>query len=293
MSQNKLYKFPTIDKLTAFLNGAVFGNNLQTTIGSGGGGTQAPGLGPGVGGLVGTTLTLIGAGPTGSVLFAKSSGAGGSASAPNQNPDPNFLLLKDIKLQIENAIAGVTVSMASGVVQIIESTPTDGITIAAGSAGGYPTVVGTVDLNGFTYGSGGSLDTLVLNVKHTGGSTLTTTFAAPANRGAIITQINANTVAGGITASINGANQLVLTASDQGSAVNIQVLAGTANTVLGLATATTSGAAANQANTLLGFDGSNNTVGKLFSPVEVSNSAPCWIWSDTDNNGSLVVFTWE
>jgi len=34
-------------------------------------------------------------------------------------------------------------------------------------------------------------------------------------------------------------------------------------------------------------------VGKLYSPVEVSPTPPCWVWSDTDNNGTNVVYTWE
>jgi hypothetical protein len=181
MAQNKVYKFPTTDKLTAFLNGAVFGNNVQNTIGSGGGGTQAPALGPGLGGLVGLTFKTKAPGPAGTCTFAASNTGSGSGVTPGTNPDPNTLLFKDIKAQIEAAIAGVTVSMATGVLQVIETTPTNGVT-----------------------------------VDHTG-----------------------------------------------------------------------------TASTILGFDGNNDTVGKLYTPVEVTPTAPCWTWSDTDNNGMLVIFTWE
>ncbi len=106
-----------------------------------------------------------------------------------------------------------------------------------------PVVTGTIDLNTLAYGPGGDLDTLVLSLKHDGGSSLDTTFAAPVNRGDVIGQINAVTVAGGITASINNVNELVLTGTGLGSGHNIQVIgdAGTL-TVLGLTAATTTGA---------------------------------------------------
>ena len=51
--------------------------------------------------------------------------------------------------------------------------------------------------------------------------------------------------------------------------------------------------AAGTANAILGFDSSKNSVGKLYTPADVSPTAPCWTWSDTDNNGQLVIFTWE
>lgn len=181
MAQNKIYKFPTIDKLTAFLNGAVFGNNVQNTIGSGGGGTQAPALGPGLGGLVGKTLILKAPGPSGTVTFGVSNTGSGSGVAPGTNPDPQTLLFKDIKAQIEAAVVGVVVSMAAGVLQILETTPASGITV-------------------------GKLGT---------------------------------------------------------------------------------------ANSILGFDINNDSVGKLYTPAEVTPTPPCWVWSDTDNNGQLVLFTFE
>jgi hypothetical protein len=184
MAKNAVYKFPTIDVLTAFLNGAVFGNNGRIGANAGGGFAHTPNT-PGFPGLVGKTLTLVAPGPAGTVTFVAANVGSGSSVAPGTNPDPYNLLLKDVKAQIEAAIAGVVVSMSAGYIQIIETTPTNGVTVQGGAG------------------------------------------------------------------------------------------------------------AANSANVALGFDGNNSSVGKLYKPVEVSPTAPCWTWSDTDNNGSLVIFTWE
>src|ERR1019366_5899204 len=124
MAKNAVYKFPTIDVLTAFLNGAVFGNNGRIGANAGGGFAHTPNT-PGFPGLVGTTLTLIGPGPTGTVTFVAANIGTGSSVAPGTNPDPYNLLLKDVKAQIEAAFSGVTVSMAAGYIQIIETTPTN------------------------------------------------------------------------------------------------------------------------------------------------------------------------
>lgn len=181
MAQNKIYKWATIDQLTAFLNGAVFSSKGTPTVGGGGGGSIAPQLPVGWSGLVGKTLTLAAPGPTGSCTFVASNTGTGSGVAPGTNPDPYTLLLKDIKAQIEAAITGVTVSMATGVLQIIETTPSKGVTVSS----------------------------------------------------------------------------------------------------------------AGSANSALGFDTNANTVGKLYTPVEISATAPCWVWSDTDNNGQNIIYCWE
>jgi hypothetical protein len=47
------------------------------------------------------------------------------------------------------------------------------------------------------------------------------------------------------------------------------------------------------ANALLGFDISKDTVGKVYKPAAVSNSAPCWTWSDLGNDNMFSVWTWE
>lgn len=181
MPANNIYKFPTIDMLKSFLNGAVFGNGGTNTIGGSGGGSVAPGLQVGWSGLVGKTLILAAPGPAGTVTFVASNTGSGSGVAPGKNPDPNTLLLKDIKAQVEAAIPTVRVSMSSGKLQLVEVTPANGVTVS-----------------------------------HTG-----------------------------------------------------------------------------TANSILGFDSNVNSVGKLYTPAEVTPTAPCWTWSDTDNNGQLIVFTYE
>lgn len=50
---------------------------------------------------------------------------------------------------------------------------------------------------------------------------------------------------------------------------------------------------AGTANTLLGFDSAQATSGKLYSPVEVSNTAPCWVWAESGNDNMTSIFTWE
>jgi hypothetical protein len=292
MAINKLRKFRTIDEVQNFLNGGIQGSVLKSAQG---GGTPAN-IGAGVNGLVGTTLTF--SLPTAaSVTFVRADGAGGSAAPPGTNPDPYTLLLKDIKAQIEANIAGTLVNMFDGALIIREATPSGGVVLKGGSVGGYATVVGTVDLRTLSYGSGGSVDGLVLTLKHDGGSNLVVTFAAPANQGAIVTQINAVTVAGGITASINGFNQLVLQSSDQGGTASIEVVSGTSGLlgILGLPAATTvvTGAATNTANTLLGFDLLNDTVGKFYTPAEVTPTAPCWTWAYSGNDNMHAVYTYE
>jgi len=110
-------------------------------------------------------------------------------------------------------------------------------------AEGYPTITGTVNLNTLVYGSGGSVDTLTLIISQDGGGDQTITFAAPGNRGAIITQINA-IVSPGIVASINPNNQLVLISSTGvGASFSIKLEAGsTSLTALGLVSGTVTGA---------------------------------------------------
>ncbi len=292
MAINKLRKFRTIDEVQNFLNGGIQGSALKSAQG---GGTPAN-IGAGVNNLVGTTLTF--SSPTAaSVTFVRADGAGGSAAPPGTNPDPYTLLFKDIKAQIEANIAGTLVNMFDGALVIREATPSAGVALKAGSSGGYALVVGTVDLRTLTYGSGGSVDGLVLVLKHNGGADLTVTFAAPGNQGAIVTQVNAVTVAGGITASINGFNQLVLMSNDQGASASIEVKSGTGGLlgILGLPAAltTVTGAAVNTANILLGFDQLNDTVGKLYTPAEVTPTPPCWTWAYSGNDNMHNIYTWE
>jgi hypothetical protein len=114
MSINRLRKFRTIDEVQTFLNGGVWSGNRVTQV-QGPPSNQAPGIT----GLVGLTLILSAPGPAGTVTFTSSS-----------NANPATLLFKDIKSQIESAIAGVLVSAYDGYLTIIESTPTNGITVS-------------------------------------------------------------------------------------------------------------------------------------------------------------------
>lgn len=125
MPVNKLYKFRRIDDVLPFLNGAVVGGSVNRAQG---GGTQAN-LGAGINGLVGKTLkfTLPG---VATVTFVKSDTPGGSADPPGTNPDPYTLLYKDIKKQIEAALATVVVLLdADQRLVIMEVTPSGGVTI--------------------------------------------------------------------------------------------------------------------------------------------------------------------
>lgn len=292
MSVNRLRKFRTIDEVQNFLNGGIQGSILKSAQG---GGTPAN-IGAGVNGLVGTTLTFTSPAAA-SVTFVRADGVGGSATPPGTNPDPYTLLFKDIKAQIEAAVAGTLVNMFDGALIVREAAPSGGVVLKGGSAGGFATVIGTVDLRTLVYGGGGTVDGLVLVLKHNGGGSLTVTFAAPGNQGAIVTQINAITVAGGITASIDGNNHLVLTSSAQGAGESIQVVSGTGGllALLGLPVAltTVTGAATNTANTLLGFDQLNDTVGKVYTPAEVTPTAPCWTWAYSGNDNMHNLYTWE
>jgi hypothetical protein len=107
-------------------------------------------------------------------------------------------------------------------------------------------LTGSVDLTGLTYGSGGDLDTLLLHFQINGGAVLTVTFAAPANVGAALSQINAVISPLATATQVTGSNFLRITTVALGPDATIQVNAGTANTVIGLTTTTVTGATAVQ-----------------------------------------------
>ncbi|MHB8815791.1 MAG: hypothetical protein ACYDAE_21370 [Steroidobacteraceae bacterium] len=53
-------------------------------------------------------------------------------------------------------------------------------------------------------------------------------------------------------------------------------------------------AAAGTANSLLGFDTSAATIGKLYPPAAVAGGAtPCWTWSYSGNDNMHDIYTWE
>ena len=124
---NKIYKFRCIGDAIAFLNGAITGGKAQDT--------QTPMLGGKGLALVGKTLIFTSPSAQ-TVTFVRSDGSGGSAHSPGTNPDPFALLFKDIKAQIEAALATVLVTQDSeGRLVITEVTPSSGVAVTgAGTA---------------------------------------------------------------------------------------------------------------------------------------------------------------
>lgn len=118
-------------------------------------------------------------------------------------------------------------------------------------------VTGTADLSTLTYPTDPGTKTVIISVD--GGADVTATFSNPANQAAILSQLNAVFNPAGVTATANGSNRLVLTGTTKGIAGTIQVKAGTANGVLGLSAATTTGKAAIEAVS----DGSGLSVTRL------------------------------
>ncbi|RTL09251.1 MAG: hypothetical protein EKK62_03160 [Acidimicrobiia bacterium] len=104
-------------------------------------------------------------------------------------------------------------------------------------------VIGTVDLSTITsWGNGGTLDTLTLivNSDSDGGTSVTTTFADPADADDVVDQLNANNASGTkYLAALVGANKLAIYSITTGTAGTLTIT-GTACTAVGI----TSGASA-------------------------------------------------
>lgn len=139
MANWKVNKFRELDELNMFLNGAAMGSDVSyfaQTIAQGGGGQRD------VPSLVGKTFKTKAPGPAGTCTFV----AGAS-------PDGK-LLPKEIKTQIEAAIANLKVTFFQGRMVVMESTPTNGVTIdktgTANSILGFDVVADSV---GKVYGS--------------------------------------------------------------------------------------------------------------------------------------------
>lgn len=269
----KNYKWSTIDEVSHFLEGGIFGGSSVVK--------PRPGGPPGITDLVGRTLTFLQ--PAGSVTFVAS-------SQPN-----GFLEYLEIKAQIEAAVPGVLVkNMQSGKFCMIESAPTTGLVLAAGNVGGFASVDGTVDLNTLIYGAGGDLDTLTLSLEINTVAQPLITFAAPANRGQVISQINA--VIANALASVNPANKLHVQTTVNGPTKKVKVLGGTSLVVLGLTVNQTGlGSANNDANSKLGFPSDANSVGRAYtSPYTGSPpTPPYYLNSYIDNNNSHVIVVFE
>lgn len=135
----KLWKFRELDEITFFLNGAVLGADLSgngQAIASGGGGTRD------IASLAGKTFKTKAPGPVGTVTFVAGTDPGGR------------LLPKEIKSQIEAAIATIKVYFLSGRIVIQEATPSAGTVID--KTGTANTILGfdtAADSPGKVYGS--------------------------------------------------------------------------------------------------------------------------------------------
>lgn len=120
----RIEKFETLEKMQHFLRGGI----MTSLPSSPRNGAVGRGKGGGIVGLVGTTLTI--ATPALSLTFvAATLGAG-------EVRDPNLLLIKDIKAQIEAAQPLLHVVTIDGFMGIIETTPSAGITMAAATETG-------------------------------------------------------------------------------------------------------------------------------------------------------------
>lgn len=124
----RVYKFTDIFQVQTFLNGGIIAGALK---GAQNGGSPA-GIGSGIYGLVGATLKFTSPSAV-TVTFVASDGAGGSADpalpVDQRNPNPQVLTFKDIKAQIEAAIATVRVTSYEGRLVLTEVTPTSGVAL--------------------------------------------------------------------------------------------------------------------------------------------------------------------
>lgn len=136
MAINKIYKFANYDEIQDFLNGGVFGGVVVQD------GSKA-----GVRGLTGKTF-IVQSTP---VTFVA------TTSLPG---DPDLFLFKDIKAQIEAAVATVTVKSIRNRIVIIEKTPTSGVTVTkTGTANALLGFDSSVDTAGKVYNEPSSAST--------------------------------------------------------------------------------------------------------------------------------------
>lgn len=102
-----------------------------------------------------------------------------------------------------------------------------------GTSAGH--VTGLVDLTTLIYGGGGTVDGLTLQIVLDGsGITLTVTFVAPANDAALLAQINAVLLAGGVATETVVGNFLDIASNTIGANSAVKIVGGTALAGLGL-----------------------------------------------------------
>lgn len=270
MALFKIHKFREQAQIAHFLAGGIVGTNAFTKA------RQGP---PGVYDLVGATLTFLQ--PIGSVTFVAGGDYGG------------LLTFKDVKEQIENAVVGVLVCQVSTLLGFVESAPSTGLVLSASPPGGYGTIHGDVDMNTLEYGADGTVDTKTLSLEVNTEVQDLITFDAPANRAAIVSQINAVIV--DALASIDGKNQLMIRTTEPGPTKKIKVLGGTAVTDLGFVNNQSgTGATKNNANALLGFDQGTDTTGLVYtSPYPAAAVPPNLIFAYMGPDVQHTLITYE
>ncbi len=126
MPVNRIRKCTDILEATAFLNGAVFGGAFSV-----------------VSGIVGKTFKLLTPAVATVTFVAAASPPGG---------DPTALLIKDIKAQIEAAVATLRVTQLNGKICFTEVTPTAGVSVdRTGTANAILGLDAAIDTTGKVY----------------------------------------------------------------------------------------------------------------------------------------------
>lgn len=121
MAAARIRKFTSIDQMEFFLRGGLLGSRSVIPKAHEVGATRS--AGGGIVGLVGTTLTMTT--PLLNVTFTA------ATLDPAETRDPNILMVKDIKAQIEAAQSALEVTTFDGRIGIIEKTPSGGLLFAA------------------------------------------------------------------------------------------------------------------------------------------------------------------
>jgi len=255
----KTIKITGLEEATHFLRGGILGSPIKGNVG----------------------LPLVGK----TVSFEEPPFSHTFVAVATTTRDGSYLLYTDIKSQIEAAEPTLKVTSFGGRIGFIKRTPTSATKMLAPSAGGAAVRIGTVDVNELVFGAGGTLDGKVLNLK-INGVAKGVTFAAPTNRQDVLDQINAVIDPTGV-ASLYGSTYLSIATTDVGDSKTVQVVGGNAAALLGLATGTTTGAATNEANALLGFSGAAS--GTVISKSGGSSPTLEFMSSTIDNTVVLVI----
>lgn len=133
-------------------------------------------------------------------------------------------------------------------------------------------VTGTVDTSGFTWGGGGTLDTLTLKADADIGALITATFAAPASAAVAVTQFNAAMSGGSGSARmqlLQGRYLQVFSTTLGPSSTVVLDVTSTALTVLGLSSTLATGSASTytipNTNVVVTFPVGNYVINEVYS----------------------------